>query len=353
MFGFIPATPLYENRVLATEPQITFKYNIIKDYPKKFDSFYNDHFGFRNSFILMNSLAMVKIFQTSPSTKVILGKNGWLYFAGEDEAFSRYQAPLTQKEVICLFQRMKTKNEWFKKKGIKFFTFVALNKQSIYPEYLKEPQLSWSKISRYQQFLDYYNENCSEDFFLDVKNAILIEKKKGTLVYYKTDSHWNTVSAFIAYTELFHRINKYFPEIKPLNLTDFTIEKQTYSGDLCKFIMNLSGFIDESNIFYQYQKDYLALLKTFNKEFSGLPLTYPLILSENKYVKTKTVIVIRDSQFDLVIPWFSECFSRVLYVKYGEKRKTILKLISKEKPFMVIDEHVERQFVGDYVYRQF
>ena len=349
IFNFCPSPEFYENRTLVSLPQFKISFGSFNKYLQSFDSFFNDNFGFRKNLIILNSVFIFKILHVSPSSKVILGKNGWLFFSGEDEKYAKFQPPLSQKEVENLFQKIKDKQKYFEGKGVKYLALVAPDKQSIYPEYLTDPYSTWAKISPYNQLSDFIKDHNGEDFFLDVKAAILKEKSKGSLVYYKTDSHWNNVSAFIVYSELLSHMKQYYPALISLQLHDFKRTVRYYSGDLIKFFLHLEPYLGEENIFYDYSKPFFATQTTFEKEYNGQSLIYPLLLSENKNVDTKTVVVLRDSQFIPILPWFAECFSKVLFINHWEKKETILQIINSERPFMVIDERVERSLMSHLI----
>jgi hypothetical protein len=74
-------TILNENRVLASLPEFSIDMSLLSTYPKDFEAFYNDHFGFRRTLIWGRSLVMVKLLGVSPNSDVIVCKDGWLFYA--------------------------------------------------------------------------------------------------------------------------------------------------------------------------------------------------------------------------------------------------------------------------------
>src|SRR3989337_2842417 len=78
-----------EKRKLAELPSLKFDIEILRKYPINLTKYFNDHFCFRNTFVAMNFLIRHNIFNESPSSKVLLGKNGWLFLT-VDRAIEDY-----------------------------------------------------------------------------------------------------------------------------------------------------------------------------------------------------------------------------------------------------------------------
>jgi hypothetical protein len=76
-----PSIYIEEKRNLTEKPSFNFKE--VSDYPARFQSYFNDHFGFRNLLIRWHNLLKLQIFNSSGSPKVIVGKEGWLFYNGD------------------------------------------------------------------------------------------------------------------------------------------------------------------------------------------------------------------------------------------------------------------------------
>src|SRR5262249_19364446 len=72
-----------ENRLLAERPAWPSDCETLAAFPARFEAYFNDHFGFRDTLIRWHNYAMVRWLGTSPSPQVVVGRQGWLYFAGE------------------------------------------------------------------------------------------------------------------------------------------------------------------------------------------------------------------------------------------------------------------------------
>ena len=80
-----------ENRNLAEFP--VFSPDTYEAYPAAVNSYINDHAAFRNLFLSLNSMINLKLFGYADSQDVIVGKDGWYFFAG---GMSLYDALGTQ-----------------------------------------------------------------------------------------------------------------------------------------------------------------------------------------------------------------------------------------------------------------
>ena len=333
-----------ENRILAPKPELTLNYKKLKKYPRKYTAYYNDNFCFRNFLIALNSFIRVNILNISPNPKVILGSKGWFYFAGENEAFNSYQDTLNSAELNSFCSNMINRKNWLKNHGIHYYAMIVPDKQSIYYEYLQEPQKSWIHNSKFEQVINCLTNKFHDNIFIDIKSKILAIKNKGHKVYYQTDTHWNSLGAFIAYSELLKTINIDFPNAFQITRSDLVESARDYCGDLANIFLNLP--IKEKDTLYKYKKSFNAIMNTFEKNYDTLKLSFPLVISTNSNVSTGTVIVIRDSQFIPILNWFAESFSKVLFINYWEKNETVLELITSEKPGIIVDERVERNLLS-------
>lgn len=220
LLRIFPETELFENRQLATFPIIS-ETNILS-FPKNFENYFNDNFGLRKYLIKANNMIYIDLLSFSSNTKVVLGKDDWLYFAGENEALYNYKKKHTEEELKLYFNILENRTESFAEQGTHYYMIIAPNKQSIYPEYMPEYLQKLNENSEYDQISEYFSNN-SLNINIDVKKALLKEKQKGNLVFYKTDTHWNDYAAFIAYQEIMIKFEKRYPELKPMSLADLAL----------------------------------------------------------------------------------------------------------------------------------
>ena len=80
--NFTPEQVLNEKRNLAKIPKPSLK--TIFFFPKRFETYFNDNFGFRAFLIRCYTYFKINLLKSSQVSKVVIGKDGWLFFAGDD-----------------------------------------------------------------------------------------------------------------------------------------------------------------------------------------------------------------------------------------------------------------------------
>ena len=65
-----------ENRTLASLPEWKKDDKWNQDYFEEFGSYFEDHFAFRNAFVMADSVIQSKVFGVSNVDTVLVGKNG-------------------------------------------------------------------------------------------------------------------------------------------------------------------------------------------------------------------------------------------------------------------------------------
>lgn len=331
---------------------LSIKISNIKDInmiPKNIEAYYNDNFGFRKSIIHLNNIIKMKI-GVSPTSKVIIGKSGWLYYSGgtilNDYIGILHYDDIQKKKY---FEMLKNRAEWLKSKGIRYLFVIAPNAQSVYPEYVPGWLVKCNSKTKLDSLLDYFHEKDQIDY-IDLRSAILSAKKKSTYdVYYHTDTHWNDIGAFHAYSAIIDKlINLKLTNIVRMKYHDYDISnKSTSTGDLAQMIG--TGIIPSETVPYMNLKrekgyhlvdlDAFYLVK-INK-YGDIKIT------ENRNKKLLKAVIFRDSFTDGLFQYLSESFSRVVYCWFSEYSFE-KEIIEREKPDIVLSILVER-FLDDTI----
>jgi alginate O-acetyltransferase complex protein AlgJ len=255
-----------EKRRLAVRP--IFVVDSLEIFPKKYEQFYNDNFWFRKYFIQLNSLFTAKTYGISAIPDVLIGKQGWLYYVSKTQGNSledyKGLIKLDKRSLELIRENLERRTQSLKLKGIKFVVVVAPDKQSIYPENLPDnAQRKRRYPTRLDQIIKYLKGNSTVQI-LDVRNALLEEKKANPLpLYKKTDSHWNYLGGFVAYKEIMRSIS-----LEPMKKNDFEWEHvNSGRGDLANMLalneqiteenmINVKGLFESDLAFQNSEKDY-------------------------------------------------------------------------------------------------
>lgn len=238
-----------EKRTLAARPDLGLAG--LPSYPRRYETYFNDHFQFRNQLVRWNSLLRVKWLRTSPAPLVLVGREGWWFMRSEgwvpgtglDNQLGL--APFSQAEVDRLLRRLQTQADWCQARGILLLFVFCPDKASIYPEYLPRGYRRISAETRLDQVLAGARQYPSLRV-LDLRPA-LREAKKQNLVFLKKDNHWNLFGGFAGYRQIARELSGLFPGISPVeeNEVRFTFTTQKQVG----WAFNLVGLLNASQAF--------------------------------------------------------------------------------------------------------
>ena len=329
-----------EKRALASFPEIPFNSKTLLQFPKGFEDYYNDHFGFRDVLTRRYHREMKKRFGQSGIPEVIIGKEGW-YFYAADQLLDDFRGllPLTEKQLNSWREDHVRKRNWLAKQGIRYLLVLVPDKQTIYPEYLPDYFRKAKGTTRIEQLMEYLKQD-RDVTILDLRPSLLNAKSEKRL-YQKTDSHWNDYGAFVGYKEMMNRISQWFP--KEQFKFDFYFHPDRVTerpgGDLVRML----GL-------HETIKEVWPLLK--ERHFCSQPLK-PNVEMENQEMigepfmegckdANLRALVFRDSFFELVRPFLSENFQQVVYLWQIYNQKNVEILIDYFHPNLVIEERIER-----------
>ena len=182
------------------------------------------------------------------------------------------------------------------------------------------------------QIVDFFGEKGMGIF--DVREAIL-QKKDGSDLYRKLDTHWNSNGAYLAYREFCRQT---FDELalQPFSVSDFDIQyERSHSGDLTEQIGvgSILGYSENNPVY------------ALNRQGLGYEFIKPdqlpsgSVYSRNeKALDSSILLVFRDSFTSQLIQFLSLHYREVIYINgiYDER------LVDLLHPDIVISCRVER-----------
>ncbi len=323
-----------EKRALAPSPVFFDEKGFNPSFPEEAESYLSDHFAFKPQFVTVDAMLRGTLFGESVSEKVIVGEDGWLFFAPELPDFLATDV-LTDNEIYRITHTLSIQEEALAQKGVAFVFVVAPNKSSIYPGHM--PRLftpadgdnNYDKLYRVRDSADHEYP----DLRSILRSHTFDEDEDGEL-YLKLDSHWNNRGAWIAYRAVTRAITAQKPEIVLSDFSALPVEKrEIVNGDLSIMLYPASELTD-IQYFYSLPGDYSA--------------ARPIRTMEDLLIQTSCengqgqLLMFRDSFANALIPFFSDAFSRATYSRvvpydYG--------LLTDETDAVVL-EIVERNLVN-------
>lgn len=137
------------------------------------------------------------------STQVLFGKEGWLFYKTENDGdpIADYTGDLdySKETKEKIKQNLLALQAYVKEKGAEFVFLVPPNKEQIYKKYMPD-YLEHAKISRSDRLLKELKKTTNLKI-IDPKPNLLRYADRYPL-YYRLDSHWNQLGAFLAEQDL-------------------------------------------------------------------------------------------------------------------------------------------------------
>lgn len=314
----------YENRLLAEFPDIrTLKYSEI---PGAVDAFVNDHIPYRDDMIKLVQYICYSVFKSSNGKDVCIGKDGWLFFTGEqsNEYFTGRKY-YTDEQLELISDNLQSASDMLAKKGIDFVLFIAPDKESIYFKYLPDYYSSPSENSAMLQIINYLREHTNVKVVCPY-NELLEAKDEDVLLYHKTDTHWNEAGGFIGAQLLLEEMGIYN------NLRNGRIASiEDTPGDLLN-MLNLSEIVDPGMNYYVEGISGHNIVE-IERDF----WTHYRFKSAGDFGR---LMVVRDSFCDAMIPFLCSEFEESDMVHEGEFS---IELVDTFKPNYFVFEVVERR----------
>jgi alginate O-acetyltransferase complex protein AlgJ len=336
--GWDPFEAFNEKRRLAAFPPWPSQYSQVRSYIPNVLSFYRDRFGFRDSLIHALMQVKVGVFHVSGSPEVIIGDNGWLFLRLRDDPNSfKFSplAPLSEKELQDWQEMFERRQAWLASQHIAYLVLIAPEKQTIYPEFLSSELRRFQHNVRTDQLLDRLRETHSPVQILDVRPELL-QAKQFQRVYWKADTHWSDIGAYVVYRALMAEIQRILPA-KPLIVlqsADLTrVEAVGVGGDLANMLGVPEMFSETAT--------------TMTPTDQTLP---PRNGTDQLYVLNgdpsgPRLVMYHDSFAHELIPLMARSFSHAAY--FWGKRAIYPQFIAMQKPDLVIDEIAERFVSGE------
>ena len=323
---------LHENRNLASAVEAPKKLSDINsDLTAELETYFNDHIGFRQSLVTLANTVRIKILGVnSVTTKVIEGKDGWLFYnpQGPDgDPMGDYLGTVTytQQDLEQLGAYLQQIHDVCKQAGSEFYLIICPNKASIYGErYLPDYYVKGEGPNRADLLADYVRNNT--DIPCVYVKEELLRYSEDEYVYFKHDTHWTELGAYLAYRDWYHQYaGEWLPPLEECGR--IPVEE---AADLSAQL----GVELESETYYRAD---LERDVTFEERDSDWYCYHYHSTNANG----KTAMMFRDSFLIYLQPYICQDFEDS-YIFPKQMGTEDFPLIEEEKPDVVIFEMVER-----------
>ena len=321
---------LIENRTLAAWPSMPSSISGWKELPRKLESAAQDQFPLRASLVtLTNGIRYMLGYSTVGN--VTVGREGWLFYSAQDivSYHTGRRPPWSPVELDNWLNVFDERVRQLKAKNIEYIMLVAPRKPTIYPEKTRFPAV----VHRDVDVLIAAAKARGNNRIIYPRDALL-EAKNDRQLFGAFDTHWNGYGAYVAYTALMTRLAEADPDLKPLPLTAFSSStRHQGTGDLTQ-MLGIDHWVSHDLVLFN--NDYRTQFRYLGKRQH---LIEPAII-ETKAPSSKTLLLVRDSFSEALLPMLERHFRRIVLAHYGQGdfRQD---LIDRYAPDVVILEMIE------------
>ena len=324
----------YENRTLASKPILVL--TNINEYPKKYEEYFNDYLPFRNELVKLKNLNDIFVFKNIISDRVLLGKAKWLFLKnvnsiGKYMGIERYY--FTEEELEIAKNNLIHFRDELKKKNIDFILMVCPDKQFIYSEYMPDYIKRKSTKNDTDIFVEYIKNNT--DIKVVYPKEELLKYKDKYQLYYKYDTHWNNLGAYIGYSELMKSLNIYVDNIDNVNIKSLSANERFNFAGIYHY-NDMANMLSLSKIKY-YNDDKAYIISNYITK--NYYVKDGFLYNSKAYSNENNIMIIHDSyglnMIDYIVTEFEQ--SEFIHIDTFKNKN-----ITEYKPDIVVFESVER-----------
>ena len=295
-----------ENRTLTTMPKFTISSFMNGDFSEDFSSYINDNFAGRNGFLSIKT-SFEKLLGKTKINSVYLGKKNYLI-----QSFTEASEEETSAKINAI-------NSFFNEhSNLNTNIMLVPTATKVLEEYLPPFSVNDDELAFIDKVFSELNESIIK---INPYNALY--ENKDNYVYYKTDHHWTSNGADIAYTEFCKALGltaKSKDEFDIVNVTD------KFYGSLSSKIGVLGNTSDSIELYVpkyspmvvnyiseQFKSSTLFKSEALNTKDKYEVFTggnHPLINIKSTGDPSKKLLLIKDS--------YANCFLPFLTSHYGE-----------------------------------
>lgn len=334
----LPKPLMQENRILAATPRAPRGWADLERFRSEVDAYVGDRFPARAYLIpVLNRVRMMA--GVSGSNRVLVGRDGWLFFDNDSHlGAARNDPPMTPEEIRSWLAGLAGRTEALKARGIAYVVVAPPLKESIYPEKApgwfpepspERPSVLLSRLAR---------EAAAGDV-LYLGDAVAAAKAGGRAVYSRHDTHWNGYGAYAGYAAMMSWLQSKGLTEGPTPVSALRPATQR-GGNMARDLAMMLGVASFVNLKFTHLIDDKAgqgIVTTYLSDRSDW--TSPYVVDTGQSAKP-VLLLTRDSFSTEIEPWLYKHFSRIIlaHAQDGPFRED---LIDRFNPDIVAIEMIE------------
>ena len=229
---------------------------------------------------------------------------------------------------------------WFAARGMTYVIVIAPDKWSVHPELLPGTVTGAPARTSGDLFLDYLRAE-TDLKIVDLKPVLRERSRDLGPLYYRLDSHWNELGAWLASVEIRRQLHGWDPRVPLLEpAVPTVVRREKRTGDLAA-LMGLEGWLRE---------DVPVVGDDLRPRLTVTELPVPANRNQHRTPldirqdrpELPCLLVLRDSFGDALWPFVSGGFSRSRWVWTSNLPADPQPVFDEVAPDIVIEERVEK-----------
>jgi hypothetical protein len=334
---FVTPPDIQENRVLAAKPDWPKGPGDLDAFRKQADAYVADHFPARPHLIgALNRLRMLA--GVSGSNRVIIGRDGWLFFDDDTHlGAARGDPPMSAPEIRTWLLHLAGRTEFLRARGMPYLVVSPPVKETLYPQHgpwwYRGPSRDRPAI-----FLPNLAEASGAGEILYLRPPIEAATRAGQKTFSLHDTHWTGYGAYAGYVALMNRLHAMGLTDGPLPLSSFQKVPLGRSGprDLA-LMLGVSSFVDLDFPHFDNLPAEAKLDVTYLTDKTDW--TAPQVILTRNPGKP-TLLMTRDSFSNELLPFLYPHFSRIV-LSHNQDGFWRPDLVEHFKPDIVLLEVIE------------
>jgi alginate O-acetyltransferase complex protein AlgJ len=334
-------TSFLDNSPPARMPKLPTSIDGMEPFRNGVIKFIDDNFGLRAEMVRLNVLMQASI-GVSSVPSLMMGKDGWFFLKTHNDILDQFRGlnRFTDNELEAWIDTMELYQRWLEQQGIAFTVVVAPNQQTIYPEYMPMYANRVWPETRLDQLSRRLLERNSKLALVDPRRDMWAARQH-FLLYHKYENHWNALGSFVGYTATMQQIQRAFPTLKALELSDFTLQTAPRSWPIPP-LTEIETFLTP-----KFPSNIQAT------ESLGMINGQAIVKTVARLNDVPSLLLFGDSFAVGLMPYFNETFKSTIAVPITEW-PFANEYIKKYRPNLVIYELAERFlslpiFIGNIV----
>ena len=322
-----------ENRTLATMPKFTIKSFLSGDFTKEYTKYVEDNFAGKKGFVSIKT-NLEKLEGKDEINSIFIGNNGQLF-----ERFTEGSSEEIDSKIDAI-------NSFYESHSNLNTSFMLT------PTATKLLEEKLPKYAPNDDELEYINKIFSglNDNIITINPYDALNQNKNEYIFYKTDHHWTSKGAYIAYTVMCESLG-----LTPSSIDEFDVINVTNSfyGSLSSKVGVKGKTVDSIDVYVPKESDIVVNYVTEQKKSTSLfdstfldkkdkyevftGGNHPLINIKTLGDPNKKLLVIKDS--------YANCFLPFLTSHYGE-----INVVDLRYYYDDLDKLIENREITDVLF---